>query len=772
MTMDNNLGGTGLDRFGLFTRMATFVALAGVVAAFVVLPVVGGIGLATRNSAQAFTSLPSDLTQVPLPQRNTMLDADGNILAVLYAQNRIEVPLEEISPIMQQAVIAIEDQRFLDHAGIDFRGTLRASISTGAGGQVQGGSSITQQYVKQILLTAATTKEEQEAAVAVSINRKLREARYAIGLENKLSKKEILEGYLNIAYFGAGSYGVEIASQRYFSKSADELTLSEAATLAGLVQNPSRFDPTRFPDRAQNRRDDVLNAMVSAGYITKEQSDKAKSVSVGSDLKPAELSNGCVNSYAPYFCDYVLTVLKNDPVFGETPEERERLLAIGGLTIQTTLSLDAQTSSQKAVDEKIPFDDESGKAAAITMIRPGTGEITAMAQNRKWGRSGAGYTTVNYNVPVSANGTVGFQAGSTFKAFTVAAAFKLGWDPFKVVNAPQKKEFENFKECGTGAKFAPYQVKNSTGSGAFDIFSGTAFSVNTYFVGLEEKIGLCEPLAIAKASGVQQGNGEDFAGYPCFTLGCFDVTTLDMTEGMATFAAHGLHCDSIAIKSVTDRYENELEVPSADCTQRIDREVADSTTAVLAGVVDGPLGGRTGRAMYFDRPAAGKTGTTDNSAAVWFVGYTPDMAASVWVGDPRGGQKHPMKNVRINGQYYGQVFGSTMPGPIWRDALRGALENVPATRWSLNTLNGINAGGYGNKITASKEVCAGLEDEELIECETEQAQEKYAAELASGVLIIDPLTGKAIPNPAIVVPEPSESGTPETTPSPSATALP
>ena len=770
--MENNLGGTRLDRFGLLTRMATFVALAGVVAALIVLPVVGGVGLATRNSAQAFSSLPSDLTQVPLPQRNTMLDADGNVLAVLYAQNRIEVPLDEISPIMQQAIIAIEDQRFFNHAGIDFRGTLRASISTGAGGQVQGGSTITQQYVKQILLTAATTKEEQEAAVAVSINRKLREARYAIGLENKLSKREILEGYLNIAYFGAGSYGVEIASQRYFSKSASELTLSEAATLAGLVQNPSRFDPTRFPDRAQNRRDDVLNAMVSAGYITKEQSDKAKSVSVKSDLKPAELSNGCVNSYAPYFCDYVLTVLKNDPVFGETPEERERLLAIGGLTIQTTLSLDAQTSSQKAVDEKIPFDDESGKAAAITMIRPGTGEITAMAQNRKWGRSGAGYTTVNYNVPVSANGTVGFQAGSTFKAFTIAAAFKLGWDPFKVINAPQKKEFKEFKECGTGAKFAPYPVQNSTGSGAFDIFSGAAFSVNTYFVGLEEKIGLCEPLAIAKATGVKQGNGEDFAGYPCFTLGCFDVTTLDMTEGMATFAAHGMHCDSIAISSVTDRNKNELEVPSADCTQKIDREVADSTTAVLAGVVDGPLGGRTGRAMYFDRPAAGKTGTTDNSAAVWFVGYTPDMAASVWVGDPRGGQTHPMKNVRINGQYYGQVFGSTMPGPIWRDALAGALAKVPETPWNLTTLNGVKAGGYGNKITVSKEVCAGLEEKELIECETEQALKTYAVEIASGALIIDPLTGKAIPNPAIVVPDPDESSTPETTPSPSATALP
>jgi membrane peptidoglycan carboxypeptidase len=770
--MENSFGATSLNRFGLLTRMATFVALAGVVAALIVLPVVGGVGLATRNSAQAFSSLPSDLTQVPLPQQNTLLDADGNILAVLYAQNRIEVPIEKIAPVMQQAIVAIEDQRFFSHAGIDFKGALRAAISTGGGGQVQGGSTITQQYVKQILLTAATTKQEQEAAVAVTLNRKIREARYAIGLENKLSKKEILAGYLNIAYFGAGSYGVEIASRRYFSKSANELTLSEAATLAGLVQNPSRYDPTRFPDRAQKRRDEVLTAMESVGYITKEQSDKAKSLSVETDLKPEELANGCVTSYAPFFCDYVLTVLMNDPVFGDTPEVRAKFLAVGGLTIKTTLSHAAQTSSQKAVDEKIPFDDASGKAAAITMIRPGTGEITAMAQDRKWGRSGVGYTTINYNAPVSANGTVGFQAGSTFKVFTIGAAFKLGWDPFKVINAPNKKTFVDFKECGTDKKFPPYTVGNSTGSGAFDIFSGAAFSVNTYFVGLEEKLGLCEPKAIAKAAGVQQGNGEDFAGYPCFTLGCFDVTTLDMTEGVATFAAHGVHCDSIAISSVTDRFGNQLDVPSSNCLQTIDTEVADSTAAVLAGVIDGPLGGRTGHAMYFDRPAAGKTGTTDNSAAVWFVGFTPDMAASVWVGDPRGGQSHPMKNIRINGTYYGQVFGSTMPGPIWRDALRGALEKVPPTPWNLKTLYGINPGGYGNKITASKDACAGQLDQELIKCQTELAQANFAKELANGTMIIDPLTGKAIPNPALIDPAPSKSATPDPAASPSITATP
>lgn len=745
--MENNLGGSGLNRFSLLTRMTSFVALAGVIAALVVLPVVGGIGLATRNAAQAYSSLRSDLTQVPLPQRSTIVDSDGDVLAVLFAQNRIEVPLEEISPIMQQAVIAIEDQRFLDHAGIDFRGTLRASISTGSGGQVQGGSTITQQYVKQILLTAATTKEEREAATAVSISRKLREARYAIALENKLSKKEILEGYLNIAYFGAGSYGVEIAARRYFSTNANNLTLSQAATLAGLVQNPSRFDPTLYPERAQNRRDDVLNAMVNTGYITQEQADATKAISVEADLDPAELPNGCTTSFAPFFCDYVLTVLRSDPVFGETPEERARLLDIGGLTIKTTLDRKAQVSSQNSVEERIPFDDPSGKAASITMIRPGTGEITAMAQNRKWGRSGIGYTTVNYGAPLDANGTVGFQAGSTFKAFTIAAAFKQGWDPFKVINSPEEKVFEDFVECETGGKFAPYEVKNSTASGGFDILSGTAYSVNTYFVGLEEKLGMCDPPDIAKASGVQQGNGEDFEKFPCFTLGCFDVTTLDMAVGMATFAAHGIRCNAIAITEITDRYGKNLDVPSAGCTRTIDLQVADSTTAVLAGVINGPVPGRTGQAMNLGRPAAGKTGTTDSSAAVWFVGYTPDMAAAVWVGDPRGGQKYPMKRVTINGRYYSQVFGSTMPGPIWRDSLIGALEGTPKTPWDLNTLNGLNAGGTGNTITISKEKCAGLEEEELIECESAAAAEEFAAELESGAMIIDPLTGKAIPNP-------------------------
>ncbi len=716
--MSNASREQGLSGSQLVSRFIVFSAIAGLLAAFAALPVIGSVGLATRNSVRGFQSLPSDLTQVPLPQQNKIVDIHGTTIATLFAENRIEVPIEQISPLLQQAAISIEDQRFLQHAGIDFRGTLRAALSTGSGSQVQGGSTITQQYVKQILFTAATTQDEREAATSRSLMRKIREARYAIALENKLSKKQILEGYLNIAYFGAGSYGAEVASRRYFSTHAKDLTLTQAATLAGLVQNPSRYDPTRFPEAATNRRNDVLQSMVRAGFITQTLATKASAVPISVDLNPATLPNGCTASVAPYFCDYVLTELRTNPVFGATPEAREHLLDIGGLVIRTTLDLTAQNAAQKAVDERIPAKDPSGKAAAITMIRPGTGEIVAMAQDRTWG-SGLGKTTVNYNAPLDHNGTVGFQAGSTFKAFTLAAALDQGESPYTVINSPYHKVFTKFVDCKSAAQLPPYEVKNSTSSGAFNMLSGAAYSVNTFFVGLEEKIGLCGAPAMAKAMGVKGGNGKDLATYPCFTLGCFDVTTRDMAGAMATLAAHGTHCNPIAIDAVFDRYNKPLPVPRAECKRVMRENVADSVTAILAGVIDGPLQGRTGKVMYFGRPAAGKTGTTDSSAAVWFVGYTPDLAAATWVGDPRGGQSHPMKNIVINGTYYSQVFGSLMPGPIWREAMSGALTGTPETPWKLNTLFGLNAGGFGNDTGAhvgSNDPCVGLTGVDLTVC--------------------------------------------------------
>ena len=711
--MSKNTPASQTSRFQLATQMVIYIVLGGLVAALVALPVVGGLGLSTRNGVRGFQSLPADLTQVPLPQQNTVVDSRNNVIASLFSQNRIEVPLNRISPLLQQAVISIEDQRFLQHSGIDLKGTLRAAFSTGSGSQVQGGSTITQQYVKQLLLAAATTPEEQRAAVEQSLGRKIREARYAMALETSLAKRDILKGYLNIAYFGAGAYGAESAARRYFSVSANELTLTQAATLAGLVQNPSRFDPTRFPQRAAARRNLVLQSMSRAGYITEAVAKVAQRQTLLDDLRPAEIPNGCTTSYAPYFCDYVLTVLKNDPVFGDTPEARARLLDLGGLTIRTTLSPKAQKSAQRAVDGRIPATDPSGKAAGITMIAPGTGKIIAMAQDRIWGTSGRGRTTVNYNVPLLHNGTTGAQAGSTFKVFTLAAALNQGEDPWAYINSYSPKTFYNFTDCKTKDKLAPYTVQNSTGSGAFNMASGTAYSVNTFFVGLEERIGLCGAPAMAKASGVQLGNGQDLPTYPCFTLGCFDVTTLDMSEAMATFAAHGMHCEPIAIAAIIDRDGNKVPVPSGNCKQVMPRQVADSVSAILSGVIDGPLGGRTGQKMSLGRPAAGKTGTTDSSAAVWFVGYTPDMAAAVWVGDPRGGQSHPMKNITINGVYYSQVFGSLMPGPIWHDAMAGALKDLPAPKWELKTLHGLAPGGIRASYGKS---CTGLTGEAWKRC--------------------------------------------------------
>ena len=730
-------------RFGLLAKFAIFIGVAGLVAGVAALPIVGTLGIITRNSASSFSNLPADITQIPLPLQNTITDAQGNVIATFFSQDRIEVPLSQIAPVMQRAIIDIEDQRFYQHAGIDIRGTLRALLSTGAGAQVQGGSTITQQYVKQILLSAAQTPEEQQAATAPSLIRKIREARYAIALENKLSKQEILQGYLNIAYFGGGAYGVEAAARHYFSTHANKLTATQAATLAGLVQSPSRFDPIHFPQAGQNRRDEVLYAMQRNGDITSGQLQQGLAKSIQTDLKPSTMANGCSVSSAPFFCDYVLTILRDDPAFGSTPEIRTHLLDVGGLTIRTTLDAKAQKAAQQSVDSHIPAKDSSKKATGISMMRPGTGEITAMAQDRLWGNKGAGYTTVNYNVPVDHNGTVGFQAGSTFKPFTLAAALQQRISPFKYISSPPVRTFTNFRDCATGLTREPWTVHNSTSSGTFNMMQGTAYSVNTYFVALEAQTGICDPPAVAKALGMKQGNGQDIPQLPCFTLGCFDVTTLNMAEAMATFAAHGLHCSPQAILSITDRDGNQLKVPPRNCTQAIDARVADSVAAIMAGVIDGPLPGRTGAKMYFGRPAAGKTGTTDSHAAVWFVGYTPDMAAAVWVGDPRGGQRYPLSNITINGRYYSQVFGYLLPGPIWHDAMEGALVDTPKTPWKLDTLFGLNPGGYGN--FGYQGLCPQMTGDELAKC---TAANNWQSGGFSSKSPTPKATSSAKPNPA------------------------
>jgi len=690
---------------GLLVRLGWIVAVAavcGLIVGLMAMPFVGGLGVLARNVVQDFESIPDAITTPPLPQRTQILASDGSLLATLYYQNRVEIPLSQVSPIMRQATVAVEDSRYLDHNGVDLRGTLRALASnTSAGDVQQGGSTLTMQYVKNVLINSATTAEEIEAARGRSPTRKLREMRFALGLERRYSKADILERYLNIVYFGAGAYGVEAAARRYFSKPAAGLNLTEAATLAGIVQQPVRYDPLRNPEQSTKRRNVVLKRMADVGFITPEQAERASKVPMSAVLRPTATANGCTTSYAPFFCDYVLQTIRNDPAFGATPEEREAFLKRGGYVITTTLDAKAQQGAFKAVTEAIPIEDESQRAAAISMVEPGTGNILAMAQNRRWGTSGIGKTTYNYNVDRQHGGTIGMQAGSTFKVFALAAALEAGISPFEYIASGSPKTFENFVECGTNIPFGPITVRNSTTSGTMDMIRATAFSTNTYFMSIEERTGLCRPAEIAEAMGVFRGSGENLLRVPSFTLGSMEVTPLAMANAYATFANHGTYCKPRVILGITDRDGASLPVPPPSCRQVLARDVADSVTSLLTGVIDGPIGGRTGARMSLDRPAAGKTGTTNESAAVWFCGFTADVAAAVWVGDPRGGFAYPMKNVTVNGVYYSQVFGGTLPGPIWKASMEAALASrTPKdfqlnSRWGLRPARGVQGMNYG-----------------------------------------------------------------------------
>lgn len=710
-----------------FTRLLGLIAvavIAGLVLSLMTLPLVGGVGIAARNAAQSFQSLPADMETPPLPEQTRILAADGTELATIFYENRIEVPLTRVAPIMRQAIVSVEDARFLDHNGVDLRGALRAvARNTSSGGVQEGASTLTMQYVKNVLVSQASSAEDLEAARGDNTVRKLREMRYALALERRFTKAEILERYLNIVYFGAGAHGVEAASQRYFSKSAADLDLVEAATLAGIVQQPVGFDPLRNPERSQKRRDVVLSRMATQGFITQAEADEAKAVPMSAILRPQVIPNGCTTSYAPFFCDYVLQEVRKSAAFGDSPAAREAFLRRGGYTITTTLDTKAQAGAFTAVTDMIPIQDESRRAAAISMVEPGTGNILAMAQNRVWGTEGRGATTYNYNVNRDMGGTQGMQAGSTFKVFTLAAALNQGISPFTYISSSSRNTFTDFVNCETGAKFPPVTVKNSTSSGTFDMARATAYSVNTFFMGLEQMTGLCEPVRIAESMGVTKASGAPLDKVPSFTLGSQEVAPLTMANAFATFAAHGKYCEPRSILTVVDRNGRQLPMPGPQCRQVLTRDVADSTAALLTGVIDGSIGGRTGQRMSLpDRAAAGKTGTTNENAAVWFSGFTPEIAASVWVGDPRGGFAYPMTDVTINGRYYSDVFGSTMPGPIWKQAMEAATAGTLPTNFDLQSSWGLRpARSGGSNSLGAPRPSSSLQETDITDFEAPAA---------------------------------------------------
>jgi membrane peptidoglycan carboxypeptidase len=701
-------GDRGESLGGVLVLLASLVAtsvVAGLIGAGLLMPAVGATGAVARGGVDFFDSLPAEYQASPLAQQSRILAADGSVIATFYSENRIVVPLSKIAPVMQKAQVAIEDYRFYEHGGVDLKGIVRAAVTNASSDETQGASTLTQQFVKLTLQENALYAGDAEAAAAAvrkSLARKIQEAKYAVALEQKLTKPQILEGYLNIAYYGDGAYGVEAAARHYFSTTAAKLTLPQAATLAGIVQSPTYLDPTTNPKASLARRNVVLKRMLDTRVITQADHDKAVTTKLA--LKLSKTGNGCDASKYAFFCDYVYRTILNDKAFGGTQDERRQLVKRGGLTVRTTLDPRVQKDAQNAVHKRVPAKNKSDVASAISVIEPGTGKVLAMAQSKPYGRNAKkGETSVNLNVDRLYGGGSGFQTGSTFKAVTLAAALEDGRALRSLVDAPSggtpfyKRDFK----AGSCTDLRPevYKPFNAEGHerGNMTLIDATRHSVNTAFVKLEAEIGICDVADMADRLGIHLASPTDVAQpggqpseklrpYGSLTLGSETVAPLSMASAYATFAADGMYCAPMPITSVTTRDGTLSKTLKPSCERAMDEGIARGVTVALQSVITSG----TGRGASIGRPAGGKTGTTNGSTDVWFAGYTPQMAAAVWVGHQD--DVKPLRHFTLAGRSYGTVYGATIPAPIWADFMRAALKGQPVEQFGQTTdkiLNGV-----------------------------------------------------------------------------------
>ncbi|MEW2348807.1 transglycosylase domain-containing protein [Streptomyces sp. NPDC006684] len=680
--MAKKRAGGGLSPVQLAARFLGVSVLAGGVLAGIALPGVGALGLATKGTVKEFDEIPADLKRPPLTQRSKILDAKGGEIATVFYRDRTVVDRKDMSPYVQKALVAIEDSRFYEHGAIDLKGVLRAvNQNAQSGGVAQGASTLTQQYVKNVFIEEAGDDPDKVAqATQQTMGRKIQELKYAIQIEKELGKKKILENYLNITFFGQGAYGVEAASQRYFSKHAKDLTLDQSALLAGIVQSPTRYDPINDPQEATQRRNTVLRRMAETHSITAAESKAAQAKPLG--LKVTPQRSGCITASrgAGFFCDYVEHVFLSDPAFGKTKDDRLALWKRGGLTIQTTLDPQAQDSLQQSLSKHVYKTDRV--TAAGTLVEPGTGKILAMGQATPYG-TGKNQTLINYNVDHSMGGSnYGFQTGSTFKPFVAAAAIDKGMPPTKEYPSPYKMDYPSpVTTCEgtyTNNDGATVHNENESEKGPYVMKEAMAKSINTYFVSLISEVGICPVTQMTDKLHVIMGNGQKLPQQPSISLGSATLSPLTLSSAYAAFASRGTYCTPVAINSVTGMNGKPVPVPKSECQRAMSEKTADSISTLLNGVIDSGTGKEAGLG---DRPSAGKTGTTDKRKNAWFAGYTPNLAAAVWVGS--ASQEVEMHDITIGGVYQEYVYGGQVPGPIWRDAMTGALAGKPTQNFHL-----------------------------------------------------------------------------------------
>ncbi len=675
----------------VFALLAGFVAtsmLAGVLVAGLFMPAVGASGQLARGGVEYFESLPEDLTVGTLSQQSRILWADGTPMATFYDEKRVLVPLADVAPQMRQAVVAIEDSRFYDHNGADPQGIMRAMVNNASGGDTQGASTLTQQWIKNVLLDQALAADDKEQISALQNpdkGRKIREIKLALASEKEYTKDQILENYLNIALFGDGQFGVETASLHFLSKSAKDLTLEDSALLAGMIRSPRRYDPVDFPAVALQRRNVVLQRMLDLKVITQAEHDAAVAVPLAAQLKIREVKNGCeAAGSAAYFCDYVVKLMLTDGAFGADFADRRRLLYRGGVTITTTLDPRLQELAQVAVNERVPPTDPSGAGVALSSVEVGTGRVVAMAQNRVFTPQEEpvpGGTSINYNVDQAYGGGVGFQPGSTYKPFTLATWLAAGRSLNEKVSADKRKydQSEDFiVSCGRLVG-EDYEPNNSEGDdrGNISVLQATYGSVNTAYLDMASQLDLCAIRDTAASMGVHRANGAELEYTPGTVLGTNEVAPLTMAAAYAAFANNGIFCKPIAIASVANAAGKSLATPEPECTKAIEPDVSNGVAFAMTQTL--VLG--TAKGTDIGRPAAGKTGTTNQSSETWFSGFTPQgLSTSVWVGTPNE-TPSSLNGLNINGTTREKVYGSTHALPVWASYMTPAVEGMPLVQF-------------------------------------------------------------------------------------------
>ncbi|MEJ1155059.1 transglycosylase domain-containing protein [Microbacterium marmarense] len=684
-------------------------AVAGILISATVTPAIALSGNAASSAITLFDNLPSvlEIDELMLPTTIYAKDSEGNdkVLTQFYDQNRSPVEYDEVAPAMYDAVLSSEDPRYYQHGGVDLIGTSRALLSNiQGGGETQGGSTISQQYVKNILVqrceadandqartelnaaAEAAAEESGEDVVAPTgdeliakseeikincwseattaagsdgIERKLQEMRYAIALEQKYSKNEILLGYLNIANFGGTTYGIDAAAKYYFGVSAADLDYAQAATLAGMVQNPNtyRIDMkggtiTNSEGVALNSEEDgyaltkqrqqyVLDRMLEDGKITQEQHDEAYEAPIVPNITTPK--TGCTAATgAEYFCQYVRYVIEADPAFGETDEERTELLRRGGLNVYTTLDWELQNAAQQSVSTWTPTSLDNTKFGAVaTNVEPSTGRILSIAQNTKFSESitdDPSYSSIVYAGDTEFGGSAGFSVGSTFKIFTLIDWLEQGRSVNEVLNG-QVREIDSLtNSCGGDwVNFSGDTILNFNKQSGYvgTPMSFTRDSLNSGFFAMAEQLDLCDIKNDATKMGVTLGNGNEVKVDTQFSIiGSNAVSPIAMASAYGTVANNGIYCEPRAIDKVTDSNGNDVALPERTCEQVLDPAVAATAAYALEGVM--AYGGTGASGNPFDGTAMlGKTGTHEN-LQTWLVSSSTAVATAVWVGNADG----------------------------------------------------------------------------------------------------------------------------------------